>query len=94
MPPPPLISPEHHYYEILGMPYSASDQELRKAYRKLALKLHPDKQKDEESAATAADKFALVQRAYSVLSDRGRRQAYNDLITMAWTVEMGDVDEE
>ena len=90
MPPPPLIQPEHHYYEILGQSYAASDAELRKAYRRLALKLHPDKQADEEGAMAAADKFALVQRAYAVLSDRARRQAYNDLITAAWKVEMGE----
>ena len=85
---------EHHYYEILGQPYSASDADLRKAYRKLALRYHPDKQKDDEAAEVAAHKFALVQRAYSVLSDRPRRQAYNDLITMAWRVETGEGDDD
>ena len=84
-----------HYYEILGQPYSASDADLRKAYRKLALRYHPDKQSDEAAAEVASAKFSLVQRAYSVLSDRARRQAYNDLITMAWRVETGgDADDD
>lgn len=89
-----MIQPEHYYYEILGMPYTATDAELKKAYRKLALKLHPDKQKDEASAAVAATKFQQAQRAYEVLTDRVRRQAYNDLITMAWRVEFGEMDDD
>ena len=89
MPPPPLILSEHHYYEILGQPYTASDSELKRAYRKLCLKYHPDKQADDEAAEAAGVHFRRVQRAYAVLSDRGRRQAYNDLITAAWKVEMG-----
>ena len=84
-----------HYYEILGQPYTASDADLRKAYRKLALRYHPDKQGDDAAAAEiAANMFARVQRAYSVLSDRPRRQAYNDLITMAWRVETGGEGED
>ena len=90
VPPPPLLAAEHHYYEILGINYVASDSELKKAYRKLALRLHPDKQRDANAAEIASHKFALVQRAYSVLSDRSRRQAYNDVITHCWRVEMGD----
>ena len=89
MPPPPLIQSDHHYYEILGQPYTATDSDLKRAYRKLCLRYHPDKQSDETAAVEAGVKFRLVQRAYSVLSDRGRRQAYNDLITAAWKVEMG-----
>ena len=68
------------------MPYSASDQELRKAYRKLALKLHPDKQKDEESAAVAAEKFKDATLAYKVLLDPEKRQAYNDVISLLWQI--------
>jgi DnaJ-class molecular chaperone len=92
IPPPPLIMAEHHYYEILGQPYTASDIDLKRAYRKLALKFHPDKQADEAAAAAASEKFQWVQRAYTVLSDRTRRQAYNDLITHAWRVELGVVE--
>ena len=80
---------EHHYYEILKCGYGATDAELRKSYRRLALKYHPDKQADEEAAKAAADQFHLVQRAYSVLSDRAHRQLYNELITLCWRVETG-----
>ena len=91
VPPPPLLHPDHHYYEVLGVTYTASDADLKKAYRKLALRLHPDKQNDEAAAEAASHQFARVQRAYTVLSDRPRRQAYNDLITHAWRVETGEV---
>ena len=77
----------HHYYELLGLPYSATDEELRKAYRKLAIKYHPDKQKDEESATLAADKFKHVTHAYKVLLDPQKRQLYNDLITLVWQLD-------
>jgi len=93
VPPPPLIAPEHHYYEILGCTYAATDSELKKAFRRLALRYHPDKQAEEDVAA-ASEKFRLAQRAYSMLSDRARRQAYNDLITIAWRVETGETDDD
>ena len=86
MPPPPLLSREHHYYEILGVPYAASDEDLRRAYRKLAVRYHPDKQKDEGAAAAAAEKFKLANHAYKVLSNPAKRQAYNDVITLVWEI--------
>ena len=46
-----MLAAEHHYYEILGVSYSATDEEMRKHYRKLAAKYHPDKQKDSDDAA-------------------------------------------
>lgn len=85
-PPPPMLMAEHHYYEILGVSYSAGDDELRKAYRKLAIKYHPDKQKDEESAAVAAEKFKHVTHAYKILLDPEKRQAYNDVISLLWQI--------
>ena len=90
------IARRHHYYEILGLGYSATDEELRKAYRKLAVRCpaiaatcnthtlsrhllavryHPDKQKDEESSATAAEKFKHVTHAYKVWHRLQKRQA-------------------
>jgi len=93
VPPPPLISPEHHYYEILGCTYDATDADIKKAYRKLALRYHPDKQAEDE-ASTAAHKFMLVQRAYATLSDWRRRQDYNHFITYAWRVETGAADDD
>ena len=118
VPPPPMLASEHHYYELLGVPYDASDDDLQKAYRKLCVqnhclrkpspmyhhpwppsrprpyhsgasmrssyfpsrhlhptippsrcvKFHPDKQKDQESAAVAAEQFKCVNRAYKVLN--------------------------
>ncbi len=62
------------FYEILGVAKDASDEEIRKAYRKLALKYHPDKNPDDKSAA---EKFKKVAEAYQVLSDKEKRQAYD-----------------
>ena len=84
-----MLAPEHHYYEILGLGYSATDEDLRKAYRKLAAKYHPDKQRDPEKAEEAAEKFKRANRAYKVLSDPAKRQAYNDVITMLWEIDEG-----
>lgn len=81
-----MLSQEHHYYEILGVGYNASDEELRKAYRKLAIKYHPDKQKDEESSEAAAEKFRHVGHAYKVLLNPAKRQAYNDVISLLWEI--------
>ena len=66
--------------------YGATDEELRKHYRKLAAKFHPDKQKDAESAEAAADKFKNVNRAYKVLTNPEKRQMYNDVITLLWDI--------
>ena len=53
----------------------------------------PDKQTDGADSEAAAATFRQVQRAYAVLSDWRRRQAYNDLITICWQVETGNIDE-
>lgn len=61
------------YYKILSVSKSASASEIKKAYRKLSLKYHPDK----NSAPDAADKFAEISVAYDVLSDPEKRETYN-----------------
>ena len=61
------------YYEILGLNKTASEQEIRKAYRRLAKEFHPDRNK----AADAETKFKEVQEAYDILSDDQKKQAYD-----------------
>ncbi|XP_058958991.1 dnaJ homolog subfamily B member 6 isoform X2 [Pocillopora verrucosa] len=63
------------YYDILEVPKSASEQEIKKAYRKLALKWHPDKNPDNKEEAE--EKFKLISEAYDVLSDKEKRRTYD-----------------
>lgn len=62
------------YYEILGLAKNASDEEIKKAYRKLAIKYHPDKNPDDKAAE---EKFKEAAEAYEVLSNPEKRQRYN-----------------
>ncbi|MAV58946.1 MAG: molecular chaperone DnaJ [Candidatus Marinimicrobia bacterium] len=62
------------YYDILGINKSSSDDEIKKAYRKIAIKYHPDKNPDNKSAE---EKFKEAAEAYSVLSDSEKRQRYD-----------------
>ncbi|HCU59163.1 MAG TPA: molecular chaperone DnaJ [Alphaproteobacteria bacterium] len=61
-------------YDVLGVSKSASDAEVKSAYRKLARKYHPDLNKDDKSAA---DKFKEVSSAYEVLGDKEKRKKYD-----------------
>ena len=62
------------YYEVLGVTKSTPKEDLKKAYRKLAMKYHPDKNPDDE---TASEKFKELSEAYEILSDDQKRQAYD-----------------
>jgi molecular chaperone DnaJ len=62
------------YYEVLGVNRDASDEDIKKAYRKLAMKFHPDRNPDDK---TAEEKFKEVKEAYEILSDEQKRAAYD-----------------
>ena len=62
------------YYEVLGVQKSATPEEIKKAYRKMAMKYHPDRNPDNKEAE---EKFKEVGEAYEVLSDEGKRQRYD-----------------
>ena len=62
------------YYEVLGVSKSASADEIKKAYRRLAMKHHPDRNKDDEGAE---DKFKEAKEAYEVLKDSEKRATYD-----------------
>ena len=62
------------YYKILGVSKNASDEEIKKAYRKLAMKYHPDHTKGNK---TAEEKFKKISEAYAVLSDKKKRSQYD-----------------
>ncbi|MEZ6047044.1 MAG: DnaJ C-terminal domain-containing protein [Planctomycetaceae bacterium] len=66
--------PQDDLYKTLGVSRSASANDIRKAYKKLAKQYHPDRNKDD---ASAAEKFKEVQEAYSVLSDENKRAQYD-----------------
>ena len=64
------------YYEILGVNRDASDDEIKKSYRKLAMKFHPDRNQG-DSAKAAEEKFKDAKEAYEMLSDPQKRAAYD-----------------
>ncbi|MGP8319179.1 MAG: molecular chaperone DnaJ [Methanosarcinaceae archaeon] len=67
------MSTKRDYYEILGISKDVSEAELKKTYRKLAMKFHPDKNKE----ADAEEKFKEISEAYAVLSDKEKRLEYD-----------------
>ena len=68
------MASKRDYYEVLGVEREASAEDLKKAYRKLAVKFHPDKNPGDKSAE---DKFKELGEAYDVLSDENKRAAYD-----------------
>ncbi len=78
------MATERSYYEILGVERSASDAEVKRAFRKLAQKWHPDV----SAEPAAAERFKEINEAYQVLSDPQRRQIY-DVVGKAGLGDMG-----
>ena len=74
------------FYDVLGVQKGASDADLKKAYRRLARDLHPDKNKDDPKAA---EKFKEVNEAYDVLKDAEKKAAYDQFGHAAFEGGMG-----
>src|SRR5882672_12347074 len=69
-------TPKHDYYETLSVPRNASADDIRKSYRKLARKYHPDLNPGDKASE---DRFKQVQEAYDVLSDPKKKQMYDQV---------------
>ena len=67
------MSEKRDYYEVLGVSKDADAKEIKKAYRKLAMKYHPDKNPGDKAAE---EKFKEINEAYEVLSDENKRKMY------------------
>ncbi|OCT59526.1 dnaJ homolog subfamily C member 18 [Xenopus laevis] len=81
---------EDDYYSLLGVSKDANEETLRKAYLKLALKYHPDK----NSSPGATEAFKAIGKAFSVLSDPAQRKSYDDAQTRARVVSQPDLSTE
>src|SRR5688500_3662672 len=68
------MAKKRDYYTVLGINRDASEDEIKKAYRKLAMRHHPDRAPDDK---TAEEKFKEAKEAYEVLSDSKKRAAYD-----------------
>jgi len=71
--------PKKDYYEILGVPRGASDDDIKKAYRKLAMQFHPDRNPGKEKWAN--EKFKEINEAYGVLGNTDKRKQYDQFGT-------------
>ena len=69
------MNQKRDYYEVLGVAREASDQEIKSAYRRLAMQHHPDRNPDKQKEAE--EKFKEITEAYSVLADQQKRAAYD-----------------
>lgn len=69
-----MAEQKRDYYEVLGVAKNASPEEIKKAYRKLAIKYHPDRNPDDKAAE---EKFKEAAEAYDVLSNEEKRQKYD-----------------
>ena len=74
------------YYQILGVPRDATDEQVKKAYRKLAMQYHPDRNPGKEKWAN--EKFKEINEAYAVLGDLKKRRQYDQFGTVG---DIGDI---
>lgn len=81
------MATKRDYYEILGVTKSASESEIKSAYRKMALKWHPDK--NPNNKAEAETKFKEINEAYQILSDKQKRQSYDQFGHAAFDAASG-----
>jgi molecular chaperone DnaJ len=79
------MSTKRDYYEVLGVTKTATEAEIKSAYRKLALKFHPDRNKE----ADAETKFKEINEAYQILSDAKKRQTYDQFGHAAFDAASG-----
>ena len=70
------VRTERDYYGLLGVAPTASEEEIKRAYRRLALRYHPDRNRGDKRAE---ERFKEISEAYAVLMDPGRRRQYDDL---------------
>ena len=82
------MAEKRDYYEVLGVSKNATPDEIKKAYRKLAMKYHPDINKD----PGAEDKFKEINEAYEVLSDEQKRQHMINSVMPEWMELLTKVD--
>jgi molecular chaperone DnaJ len=68
-----MATNKRDYYEVLGIERNASDEDIKKAFRKLAFKYHPDHNQDDKSG----EAFKEINEAYEALSDKDKRDAYH-----------------
>ena len=71
------MADKRDYYEVLGIGKDATEADIKKAYRKLAMKYHPDRNQGNEEAA---EKFKEVNEAYEILSDSEKKEIYRKLM--------------
>ena len=83
------MADKRDYYEVLGVDKNADSATIKKAYRKLAKKYHPDANPGDEEAAS---KFKEASEAYAVLSDDSKRKQYDQFGHAAFTAQAAQVD--